>query len=414
MRRRTWALVRMFDVFYSHSVSLPSMISDCDCDAQLPRNLFDEEFGPETKNMPPSRPASEATPISYMIAKAKLCLALEKTLKATGKVGKPVPYDKILALDGELQDLKNEIPQHLRMQDLDANRDPVNLIIAQYNLATFYQKIICLLHRKYLHRAHINPRYAHSRKRAIEAALETLRHLCAIHEESQPNGRLRSLRLHVNATATKFLLLPAMLVALDLHYQCQARRCPGPPPPGMNPTWSDSEIDEMTSRLQRTRDIWQGLAGESVEAEKAFIILNIILEKIKEPAAESRSNPNMTGTRMSEYGPDPVQPEQSAATALGVPSIGLVPGSDSSVRAFDSESAGDATTAAFPGVDQGPASTASGSGFWAGRTTDNSFIGDFEFDGSFGLDGGMLPDSIFNSFTNSVDLNTNLDWVSNI
>ena len=91
MRRRTWALIRLSDVIFSHQVSLPSMIYGHDCDTQLPHNLFDEEFGPDTKVLPPSRPNAEPTPISYMISKVKLCLELGSILQATGRVRDHVP-----------------------------------------------------------------------------------------------------------------------------------------------------------------------------------------------------------------------------------------------------------------------------------------------------------------------------------
>lgn len=80
------------------AVSLPSMINENECDTQLPSNLFDEEFGPDTKMLPASRPRvsppsleisyyteeyfqSEPTPISYMITKVKLCLELGNILQ---------------------------------------------------------------------------------------------------------------------------------------------------------------------------------------------------------------------------------------------------------------------------------------------------------------------------------------------
>src|SRR3569833_3465765 len=201
MRRRTCALVRMSDVMISHQVSLPNMIYDHDCDTELPHNIFDEEFGPDTKVLPPSRPGSEPTPISYMIAMVKLCLELGNILQATNRVGKQVPYDEILRFDARLRDVKAELPPHLKMQPLEGSHDPLTLIIARFNIDILAQKIMCLLHRKYLARARQHPRYAHSRRSAIEASLEPLRHLQVLHRESQNSVRLRSIKLYVVSIA---------------------------------------------------------------------------------------------------------------------------------------------------------------------------------------------------------------------
>src|SRR5690242_16026138 len=144
MRRRTWALVRLSDVIFSHQVSLPSMISENDCDTQLPHNLFDEEFGPDTKVLPPSRPNAEPTPISYMIAKVKLCLELGNILQATGRVKNQVHYDEILRFDAKLREIKAELPPHLKLQPIGGNHDPLTLVIARFNLDILYLKIMCL------------------------------------------------------------------------------------------------------------------------------------------------------------------------------------------------------------------------------------------------------------------------------
>src|SRR3569833_1048155 len=291
MRRRTCALVRMSDVMFSHQVSLPNMIYDHDCATELPHNIFDEEFGPDTKVLPPSRPGSEPTPISYMIAMVKLCLELGNILQATNRVGKQVPYDEILRFDARLRDVKAELPPHLKMQPLEGSHDPLTLIIARFNIDILAQKIMCLLHRKYLARARQNPRYAHSRRSAIEASLETLRHLQVLHRESQNSGRLRSIKWYVVSIATKDFLLPAMLIALELHFDNVAERSRERQDSQSMFFWTPEQRAEMVSCLEKTRDIWEGLADGSVEAFKAFNILRIVLGKIKQPSSSPTLSP---------------------------------------------------------------------------------------------------------------------------
>ncbi|CAK7275509.1 hypothetical protein SEPCBS57363_006725 [Sporothrix epigloea] len=276
MRRRTWALVRMCDVMFSHQVSLPNMIYDHDCDTQLPSNIFDEEFGPNTKLLPPSRPDSEPTPISFLIVKAKLCLELGNILQATNRVGKPVPYEEILRFDKHLREIRESIPPHLRLLSLESSQDPLTLIIARFNIDSLYQKVMCLLHRKYLSRARQNPRYAHSRRSAIEASMETLHHLQTLNKESQANGRLRSMRWYVASIATKDFLLPAMLVALEVRYDNLALK------EGRenDSFWTCEQRLDMINTLHSTKEVWRPLADGSMEAYKAYNIVRIVLEKI--------------------------------------------------------------------------------------------------------------------------------------
>ena len=48
MRRRIWATVRQMDIMFSFQLALPGMIRKNDCDTALPRNMFEDEFGPDS------------------------------------------------------------------------------------------------------------------------------------------------------------------------------------------------------------------------------------------------------------------------------------------------------------------------------------------------------------------------------
>ncbi|KAH6610886.1 n-terminal binuclear zn cluster-containing [Trichoderma cornu-damae] len=283
MRRRAWALVRMSDVIFSQQVSLPHMICEHECDTQLPNNLFDDEFHPDSKELPPSRPASEPTPISYMIAKVKLCNELGNILQATTMVGKNVPYDEIIRFDAKLRQVMQELPPHLRLGTLEASQDPVTLIIARYNIDILYQKMLCLLHRKYLSRAQHNPRYAFSRRTAVEASLQALEHLAKLHRESQGNGRLRSVSWYIKSIATKEFTLPAMLLILDLHYDNLAAQSSNPADDSVF-RYTKEQRSKMISALETTKNIWTNLAHTSMEAFKATKVVEIMMEKIKVPS----------------------------------------------------------------------------------------------------------------------------------
>ncbi|PHH91269.1 hypothetical protein CDD83_1131 [Cordyceps sp. RAO-2017] len=312
MRRRTWALVRMCDVIFSHQLSLPSMVHEPDCDTQLPNNLLDEDFHPGPQELPPSRPNSEATPIAYMIAKSRLCNELGNILQATTRVGRNVHYDEIIRFDAKLRQVMQELPPHLKLGPLEESRGPVTLITARFNVDILYQKILCLLHRKYISRARQNPRYAHSRRSAIEASMQAMSHLQTLHRESQGNGRLRVVGWYVKSIATKEFILPAMLIVLDLHFDNMAKQSPTPQDHEGAFLWSPQERSRMIGTLEDAAGIWKSLSDSSMEALKASKVLEIMLEKIRDPG--QGSNAAMMGTFPSlaagiGMGPSPATPD---------------------------------------------------------------------------------------------------------
>ncbi|XXG98616.1 hypothetical protein Hte_004941 [Hypoxylon texense] len=326
MRRRTWALLRMADIVFSYQVSLPTMIYEHDNDTKLPHNIFDEEFGPSTKVLPPSRPMKEPSPIAYMIGKTKLCIEFGNILQAVTRVGKQVSYDDILLHDRKLREIMDEFPPHLKIRPLEGSHDPVTLIIARFNLDILYQKVMCMLHKKHMVRARQNPRYAHSRRSAIEASLEILGHLRTIHRECQPNGRLRSMKWYVSATS-KDSLLPTMLVILDLHHDRIAATSGKRQDSQAMYFWTPEQRAEMIASLEAVSEIWKSLSHESVEAYKAANILQIMLEKIRnpEPAPEgAEASPIQPENLFGAFGTE-MMPEHSAAMTLGMLSGGMTP-----------------------------------------------------------------------------------------
>lgn len=346
MRRRTWGLIRMADIMFSFQVrtcsaqrtpktmsrtdcyakvSLPTMINEQDTDTKLPHNIFDEEFGPDTKVLPPSRPITEPTPIAYMIAKTRLCEEFGNILQTVTRVKRQATYDEILTHDRKLREILDELPPHLKIQPLEGSHDPATLLIARFNINMLYQKMMCMLHRKHLIRARTNPRYAHSRRSAIEASLETLGHLRTIYRECQPTGRLRTMKWYAQATS-KDTLLPTMLVVLDLHHDNLASASGKRQDSQTMYFWTQEQRAEMISALESVRDIWKSFTQDTVEAFKAGGILDIMLAKIKNPSSyRSCSDPTKQENLFGDFSSADLQPEHSAAMTLGMMSSGLTP-----------------------------------------------------------------------------------------
>ncbi|SPO00932.1 related to transcription activator protein acu-15 [Cephalotrichum gorgonifer] len=317
MRRRVWTVVRVSDVIFSHHLSLPRMINESDCDTELPSNLLEEDFGLESVELPASRPAYQRTKVDYMLARCRLSMLLGKILKATNTVGRHVTYDEILQFDTDLRETMAQVPPHLKILPVYETAEPAHAHIIRFQLDILYQKIMCVLHKPYLPRARQNPRYAHSHRSAVEASLAMLRHMEILHRETQPNGRLRSMKWQVGSLATKDFTLPAALLAVELRYLATAAG-----PDHTNPFgWTTERQRQMMRSLEVTGDIWQEMAGTSVDAYKASIVLKLMLDSVRNAKATDAGLATPDGAPSHDLScpraPE-MRPEQSAAVGLGM------------------------------------------------------------------------------------------------
>lgn len=324
MRRRVWTLIRMADIMFSHQVSLPTMLYAHDTDTELPRLLFDEEFGPDTKVLPPSRPITEPTPIAYQVGKAKMCFEFGNILQIITRLSPPVSYDEILARDAKLREAHSELPPHLKMQPLANSQDPTTLLLARLNLQFLYYKIMCILHRKHMVLARNNPRYAHSRRAAIESSLETLDLFRSVYRECEPTGRLKMHKWYVGSVS-RDTLLATMLVLMEVHENDAAVAAGERQNSQSVYFWTPTQRQEMLDSVYGVREIWKRLAPETVEAFKATNIIDIILAKIEKKDKNTDTEVTMSDNMFAGFSDSSLKPEQSAAMTLGMMSSGQTP-----------------------------------------------------------------------------------------
>lgn len=392
MRRRVWTFVRQMDTLFSFQLALPSMIRDSDCDAALPRNIFEDEFGPESKVLPPARPDTEPTPVSYMIMKSRISYEFGLILEQLNPVnGRQVSYDEVLRRDSLLRDLRATMTPHLRIRPMEeCMHDPATLLMQRFSLDILWQKTMCVLHRRYIARARTNPRYAHSRRACVDAAMEILRHQAKLHRESQPGGRMRSMKWFISSLTKSDYLLGAMIVCLDLYYDSVVEAMPEQPATHDPYFWTPEQRADMVQALETSNSIWSESVETSLEAYKASQILRIMLDKLKNPTGpkQQRTEPRTTAEAFAAVDESNLAPEHSAAMSLGMLSGGLSP---TSAAMFNTSNMGNIdmtmgeSTGLTPnyGMDPNPFGMSTG----------------FPF---FGAGSG----------TGNVEMPTNLDWVN--
>ena len=401
IRRRVWTFVRQSDLLFSFQIGLPSMIRLGDCDTELPRNLYDDEFDEDSKELPPSRPITEPTPVSYMCAKANMSFAFGRVVERLHSVS-TCSYDDIMILDRELRDARAELPPHLRQRSIEESMtDPGALVMQRFNLSILHHKGQCVLHRKFLARARENNRYAHSRRTCVDSSMELLSHQATLHYESRPGHRLHGMKVFISSLTAADFLLAAMIVSLDLCYGAEAEDA------GQGSadiyTWGSERRGDMIKALEVSREIWTETKDQSMEAYKASEVLSVMLTKLRSnaPSGQGTTNPfpfpgmsSSLGNNQPYPAPPEEKPEHSAAMTLGMLSSGGI--NTSSAGLFNG---------AFP-QNNNP-NTNMGDVQPSGLTPGYSME-----QGSSGMPSAPSPLNFFGSGNSGMDMPpTNLDWV---
>merc|ERR1711964_793417 len=237
--------------------------------------------------------------------------------------------------------------------------DPATLLMQRFNLDIFWQKTMCVLHRKYIARARQNTRYAHSRRACVDASMEILRHQAQLYKESEPGGRMRTMKWFISSLTKHDFLLAAMIVCLDLNYDYISESLPEPPPNYDPYFWSSTQRADMLAALETSQSIWKESAESSMEAYKASGVLGIILEKLK--MTEKKDRPTTTEV-FAQVDEDSLRPEHSAAMTLGMLSGGLTPNSAAMFNAMAQSPGGTRYSGMDTNMGQSSNNTGSGIG----------------------------------------------------
>lgn len=326
MRRRVWAFVRSADILLSFQVGLPSMVRSSDSDTEFPRKLYEEDFGEDSPELPPERPLNESTPTSYLIAKIRLTYVFQKVLEHSQKV-KGSSYEEVMEIDRELRQARDLIPDLLRVKPRSEwGEDPAYLLMSRFDIIIVYHKAQCVLHRPFLHRARENPRYIYSRRACIDSSLELLKIQFVTHDGSRPGGPLHNRKWYTNRLNSHDFLLASTILAVDLNYEYQSNNS-GTDMSNLN-GWGINRQEEMLTAIRRSRDLWDEVKDESMDAWKAVSILGLFLEKLNK-GSQNYQSPSTDGTF------DAQDEKQSAAMTLGLLSSGVTPLSPAGLSQLD-------------------------------------------------------------------------------
>lgn len=278
LRRRVWHTLIQIDCLASFHIGLPSMGHGIESDTEYPSNLRDEDFDESTAVLPTGRPESERTPVLYMICKGRLIEIFGKVASQANRLTLPA-YAEVQHLDNLVNEAFSKLPSFFRIVPLElAITDPPELLIVRFNLALLYQKIRCVLHRKYLMKERENPEFAYSKTVGLEAATELLHYQSQINSAVQPGGRLSRDKWFLSSISMHDFLLAATIVYLNVMQIVTA---------SVN---INDETRRMIEALNKSYSIWLSAVHDATESKKAAEVLGLMLGKIRRALGEPLGN----------------------------------------------------------------------------------------------------------------------------
>ena len=264
MRRRTWSLCMQMDLLVSFHLGLPSVIQYPTWDTEAPRNLLDTDLDEDTEELPPARPDSEVTDITFYIAKHKLMAVFEKTLRHCMSVGIDTGTD-VHTLDTELNLVYEALPLNIRSLPMtDSVVDPPSLIVTRLCVFFLYQKCRCVLHRPRILQGEIS-----STLICYEAASELVRCFNDWCEEFLPGGQLEGERWFMSSITWHYFLLGIMALCLVL---CVKRDVTDP---------IGISFSETLTLLQRARDICEDQADKDKDSKRVQRVVMATLSRFE-------------------------------------------------------------------------------------------------------------------------------------
>ncbi|KAI1390969.1 fungal-specific transcription factor domain-containing protein [Hypoxylon trugodes] len=299
MRRRIWNLAIQLDLLISFNLGLPCMTHAIESDTELPTHLMDSDFDKDTKVLPPARPSSEYTPLTYPINKAAVSRAFFLVVQQAHALSIPT-YSEVMKIDARIQEAWEKVPEIMKMRPMDESvMDPPILVFQRFGLVSIHLKSRCILHRRYLVDAEPKREHDFSRKTCLDAALGLLEYQKTMHEASRPGGMLSQNGWFVAAPIHDFLLadmVVALVIQNDKYWETDGEfnwiaRC--------MPTITR---EGLFHDLKTSYTIWGAVSGELPEFKKAEEAMGTMIRRIERQLGFGTEDIEMSSERTNGSG----------------------------------------------------------------------------------------------------------------
>lgn len=296
-RRRVWLSVIGMDNMSSFLMGFPRMMPGVYSDTMEPHNLYDWELSDDTTILPPSRPLTELTPVTYSIVKGRLFNTLGRITDLNNTLGL-VSYDTVLEIDNSLYEAYQNIPLHMKGENGTGEEKSKPVYSSYLRLQTLYHQGVCILHRKFIAKARRDVRYKLSRDRCISSALAIL----SCQDELD-------LSWYIFSQTQKALTLGAMILFLELEWRRRDTDLA-----------MSSDSGALLQALEKSCALWADAKSSSDEASRVYRILASMLSNFQSitGAISSEVQPQEPLFEFSEFSPQFLPIEDSILLDNGV------------------------------------------------------------------------------------------------
>ncbi|KAI0157708.1 hypothetical protein GGR57DRAFT_500657 [Xylariaceae sp. FL1272] len=315
MRRRLWNLGVQIDLLVSFHLGLPCMIHGIESDTAMPRNLLDSDFNEDSPELPPSRPMSDYTPLTYAINKARIARGFGLVARLAHSLTVP-SYTEVMRVDSRIQDVWSSVPSYMRIKPMsECITDAPMLVIQRFGLASLYQKSRCVLHRRYLVDPQRLPEHDYSRRTCLEAAVMLLGYQTTMYEACKPGAMLAQNGWFISSLAINDFLLADMILALAAQ---QRNESDDDLPEWMAACSPPVTKDLAVEMLKRSYGIWLKMAAGVPDCRKAADVVRGLLRRIHAQLGESTAEYDSLADTMATVSTNPQSPPLRRLTLAGV------------------------------------------------------------------------------------------------
>ncbi|KAI8228329.1 hypothetical protein K4K57_007930 [Colletotrichum sp. SAR 10_99] len=291
IRRRNWVKCLEGDLQMSMRTGIPRRISAGHWDTEEPRNLHDSDFDEDTKEIPPSRPETEVTAVTQLIARRRMLVAVGAAVDLSSSI-KPPAYTEVLAVDREVREAEESIPPPLKMKPLQASvTDPPLLIMHRLYLALMFRIGEVMIHRKYLSEA--SDSFSYSRKKCLDSCLSVLQLQHTLNEETMVGGLLHFAGAKLSLIGNHAFLTACITLCGAMYKGLHAA----------GNEYASAREEDIKTVLWNSLSAWMKNESSSREARIAAESIRLVLKK-NGWFSELLPSPDLGSTSVNAMGPD--------------------------------------------------------------------------------------------------------------
>ncbi|KAJ9657062.1 hypothetical protein H2198_004554 [Neophaeococcomyces mojaviensis] len=276
MRRRTWSILKQFDLMTAFQLGIPNNVPPGSFDTANPSNLLDTDFDEDSRTLPPSRPEHEISQMLYFVVKSRLTDVYTKICQHAISFPSTAPtVSEIMALDAQIRQLAETVPQALRVKPVSQSiTDQGCDIMVRLNISFLWRKSLCVLHRKYM--------TASGNDYSYDTCIESASAMCAtiidLYPEFRPGGTFENDSWMLTSFTIIDFLLAAMVLCLAMSVSRKKYVNTGSDPQKWLLLDGTKTVFEI---LDNSKRICTELGQRSREAKRVSCVLSAVLERLR-------------------------------------------------------------------------------------------------------------------------------------